>query len=205
MIKYKNCNNDNWVTAKVLSRAGKVGKPGKYPHWWNIEVNNEKFSTNLRSVDSLTILPENYDHVTLVSSPEETQAKNQELDEWKNRSVYTKVKNEGQSAISLRWVIRTKSTDGRSCLKARLCARGFEEEQDFRTDSPTCSREGVRVALTLIASNSWKLNSIDVKTAFLQGNTIQREVFVKPPKEAETDCIWKLNKCVYGIADASRY
>ena len=26
-------------------------------------------------------------------------------------------------------------------IKAKLCARGFEEEQNFRTDSPTCFRE----------------------------------------------------------------
>ena len=50
----------------------------------------------------------------------------------------------------------------------------------------------------------WELNSIDIKTAFLQGEKIQREVFVRPPKEANVPGkIWKLNKCVYGLADAS--
>ena len=78
-------------------------------------------------------------------------------------------------------------------------------EQDFRIDSPTCTREGVRLALSIIASMSWKLNLIDVKTAFLQGSSLQREVLVKPPKEANADCLWKLNKCIYGLAYASRY
>ena len=63
----------------------------------------------------------------------------------------------------------------------------------------------MRVALTTIASHKWKLNSIDVKTAFLQGKNIERDVFVKPPKEAATSKLWKLNKCVYGLADGSRF
>ena len=89
--------------------------------------------------------------------------------------------------------------------KARLCARGFEELQDFRTDSPTCSREGIRSLLAIVAANSWTLNSLDVRTAFLQGKDLERSILVKPPKECNTDKLWKLNKCVYGLADASRY
>ena len=44
-----------------------------------------------------------------------------------------------------------------------------------------------------------------VKTAFLQGKPIQRTAFVKPPKEAKTDKVWELKKCVCGLADPSRY
>ena len=34
--------------------------------------------------------------------------------------------------------------DGKSIIKARLVARGFEEDTvDLRTDSPTCSKEAV--------------------------------------------------------------
>ena len=55
-----------------------------------------------------------------------------------------------------------------------------------------------------IAANKWELNSIDIKRAFLQSNEIEREVFIRPPKEACTDKIWCLKKCVYGLADAPR-
>ena len=67
-------------------------------------------------------------------------AKLAELEEWKTCNVYTEVENQGQNSISLRWVMKTKVTDDKTHMKARLCARGFEEEQEFRTDSPTCSR-----------------------------------------------------------------
>ena len=45
---------------------------------------------------------------------------------------------------------------------------------------------------------------MDIKTAFLQGADINREIFVKPPPEANcVGLIWKLRKCVYGLSDAS--
>ena len=91
--------------------------------------------------------------------------------------------------------------------KARLCAQGFEEEQNFRTNSPTCSKEGIQTMFSSASSHTkkWQIHSIDVKTAFLQENELEQNVLVRPPKEAQTDKIWKLHKCIYGLADASRY
>ena len=84
--------------------------------------------------------------------------------------------------------MKSKTINGKPGFKAHLCARGFEEEQNFRTGSLTCSTEGLRITL-LTASNKWKINYTDVKATFLQGNDLEREreVFVKPPKEAQTD------------------
>ena len=48
------------------------------------------------------------------------------------------------------------------------------------------------------------MNSIDIKTVFLQGKERERTVYVKPPKEARTDKLWLLRKCVYSLADAPR-
>ena len=70
-------------------------------------------------------------------------------------------------------------------------------------DSPTSSR-GVRISLACIATHRWTVNIIDIKTAFLQGKTIERTIHVRPPKEATTSKIWKLRKAVYGLADANR-
>ena len=107
--------------------------------------------------------------------------------------------------ISLRWVLKENVATGEKLVKAILCARGFEEEQHFRTDSPTCCKEGLHLTCCIISSNKWPLNSLDVKTAFLQGKLIERTVYVRPPKEAQTNKVWKLRKCVYGLTDASWY
>ena len=85
-----------------------------------------------------------------------------------------------------------------------MCVRGFEEEQCFPFDSPTCCK-GLRLACCVISSNKWLINLLDVKTVFLQGKPIERTVFVRPPKEAKTDKVWELKKLVYGLADASSY
>ena len=128
------------------------------------------------------------------------QTKLTELDQWKVRNVCDEVDDRGKACISLRWVMKSKVIDNKPGVKARFCAYGFEEEQNYQTDSPTCSREGLRYALSLTASNKWPIISIDVKTTFLQGKNLERK-----PKEAHTNKIWKLNKSVYGLADASQY
>ena len=53
--------------------------------------------------------------------------------------MYEEVDNLGQNFISVRWVITPKLIDGKWISKARLVARGFEEDSSkFRSDSPTC-------------------------------------------------------------------
>ena len=38
--------------------------------------------------------------------------------------------------------------------------------------------------MAVIAQKGWVINSMDIKTAFLQGNCLEREIFIQPPKEA---------------------
>ena len=66
-------------------------------------------------------------------------------------------------------------------------------------------KETMRLVLFVASSMDWKINSIDIKAAFLQGKPIDRELFLKPPKEAFADRkVWRLKKAVYGLSDASR-
>ena len=48
------------------------------------------------------------------------------------------------------------------------------------------TKEKTSIRIAVIAANSWTMSSLDIKTAFLQGKFIETEVFVKPPKEAES-------------------
>ena len=90
-------------------------------------------------------------------------------------------------------------------MKAHLCAKGFQEIQDFHTDSPTCSHESIWLALAVIASMQWTLCSVDIQAAFLQGTSIGCTVFIKPPPEANTNKIWQLKKCICRLADARHH
>ena len=83
-------------------------------------------------------------------------------------------------------------------------AKGFQEDNDQRTDSPTLSKTSMRCIFAIAAANGWKVRSVDMKSAFLQGRTLQREIFLKPPLEFGPGILWKLNKAIYGLNDASR-
>lgn len=92
--------------------------------------------------------------------------------------------------------------------KARLVARGFEDTdvRNQKTGSPTYSKECIRIALAIIMiCKEWEYKVLGVKTAFLQGNKLKRDIYLKPPKETETQDMWKLSKAVYGLNEPSRY
>ena len=92
-----------------------------------------------------------------------------------------------------------KETNDPQIPKARLVVKGSGElrKDEILKDSPTCSKENLRVVFSGIAA-------LNIKAAFLQGENIDRELYVLPPKEANKDKIWLLKKCTYGLLDVSR-
>ena len=82
------------------------------------------------------------------------EAKIRELQNWKDHDVFTEIADDGQKRITVRWVISEKSIDGNNSIKARLVARGFKESEDssIRRDSPTCTKESLRLTLVTAAS-----------------------------------------------------
>ena len=51
----------------------------------------------------------------------------------------------------------------------------------------------------------WKIHSIGMKAAFLQGRPIDRKVYLLPPVEAKVgNIMWELKTCIYSLGDASR-
>ena len=139
-----------------------------------------------------------------VESSKFHEAKLAELLSWKENHVYNEVEYRNQSTMSVRWILTFNNTESGIISKARLVARGFEEEnENIIKESPTCSRDTLHILTAITAQRPWKLCTIDIKTAFLQGEKIERDIYLVPPKEANTDKVWKLRKCVYGLSDAS--
>ena len=65
----------------------------------------------------------------------------------------------------------------------------------------------MRVMLAIASSRRWKVKTTDIKSAFLQGRRMERDVYLVPPKEANVSKgkLWKLRHCLYGLNDAARH
>ena len=111
------------------------------------------------------------------------------------------------------WVLTIKTDkDGQfKKFKARWVCRGFQDAKkwDLQTDSPTADRYGFRVASQHAASMYWDLLHIDLKTAFLQGETYdleRRVIHVQLPSDIGLPpyLVGLCTRSVYGLADAPR-
>merc|ERR1711867_97680 len=139
--------------------------------------------------------------------PDIVEAKNKEIENLKLYETFEEVKDEGQETIGSRWVVTEKQQhDGqKQDYKARLVAKGFQELDQPQSDSPTAAKESFKLIMALSANYNFKIVSIDIRAAFLQVKTLDREVYVKPPQDQEKEgIIWKLLKPLYGLDDASR-
>jgi Reverse transcriptase (RNA-dependent DNA polymerase) len=114
----------------------------------------------------------------------------------------------GANLISTRWVLTIKTKEGGTRRhKARLVARGFEDKERHHVtrDSPTASASSQRLILQALVERQWRPTSWDFETAFLQGNLIQRDIYlVPPPGCADVGMYWKLCKPVYGLVSAPK-
>ena len=213
-VKFKTKENGGWQKANILSKGGKSG--GKNEFYLNIKVQGEDKPKGVFWNRYVDIWKEDTDEefIVLFSNendelkPQVLEAKEHEISNWERNKVFVKVKDTGQKAISSRWVITEKQIPGSTEFKtkARIVCRGYEEDSSsFRTDSPTCTKESLRITLTSIVANKWECKSLDVRAAFLQGFAIDRTVYMKPPSDIrETGVLWKLQRCPYGLNDAPR-
>merc|ERR1712115_174233 len=139
--------------------------------------------------------------------PEKVEAKNRDIENLKLYETYEEVKDEGQETIGSRWVVtEIQQHDGqKQDYKARLVAKGFQELDQPQSDSQTAAKESFKLLMALSANYNFKIVSMDIRAAFLQAKTLDREVFVRPPKDIEKEgVIWKLLKPLYSLDDASR-
>ena len=221
-VSYIDQNTREKCVVSVLGRAGKA--TGKNKYWYNVRylqpdthVGSE-LSIDLSKVENIEILNtdlrenhntqnEDNEEIMIINNISMHDAKLAELESWRENNVFKEVPDNGQKCISTRWVCSVKTTtQGELKHKARLVARGFEEipNNEISTDSPTCASESLRLVLAIFAQNNWIPHSMDIKTAFLQGQNIERDIFIRPPKEAKcSGIVWHLQKCVYGLNDAS--
>ena len=205
-----------WWPGTVVRRTSKATSR-KYPNHWlvkgvegrQMEINFDHIEWRKRNEEAevfVTVVP-----VEMHGRKEVKEAKNKELDLLIRFQVYDEVKTEDAKdgeVVSSVWVVTEKEVKEQRITKARLCARGYEETSDFRRDSPTASKVGLRILFSMAANEGWTVEGLDAKSAFLQGDSIDRVVYVKPPKEFQSKLgggtVWRLRKCLYGLGDAPR-
>ncbi|CAI5474127.1 unnamed protein product [Closterium sp. Yama58-4] len=128
-----------------------------------------------------------------------------------NRSFLDVPRPSKHNVVKGRWLFRVKLLPGEAPVyKARYVAKGFTQTYGsdfFETYSPTATPPVIRVFLDFVGRRGMLLHSMDVTTAFLQGD-LHELIFLERPKgfHAPHDpaTVWKLLRPVYGLKQAPR-
>ncbi|CAI7873947.1 unnamed protein product [Closterium sp. NIES-53] len=115
----------------------------------------------------------------------------------------------GRKALDCTWVLRVK-TDAEGKLerrKTRLVIKGFQQRRegtDFQEVFASVAKAPtLRVLLAAAAVCGWKVEQMDVKTAFLYG-VVDEEIYMKQPEGYDdgSRLVCRLNKAIYGLKQA---
>lgn len=191
---------------RILGLAGKRSSK-KWSDSYNVQDvdTGDRKLIDLREYENIQIIPEEEEILLGFEDDEVLAAKMKELKSWKDNEVYEEEPDEDQRTMSIRWIVTEKREEGKRICKARLVARGFEEKnKEMKTDAPTCSPEILKLCLSVMMMKNWECQTIDIKTAYLQGDVIDRDLYIRPPVETGSKGIWKLKKTIYGLKDAAK-
>jgi len=112
----------------------------------------------------------------------------------------------GRKAVGSHWVFRIKrNTDGSiERYKARLVAKGYSQcpSLDYtEMFAPTTKFAALRAILAIAAIEDLELESLDISSAFLNGD-LDSEVYLQQPEgfhQGDSDRVWRLLKSLYGL------
>ena len=152
-----------------------------------------------------------HSHMEAMKSPERakwSKSEKSEIDSLMENKTWILVpRPKDRKVVKNRWVYAIKH-DGR--YKARLVAKGFTQVwgQDYHeTFSPVARFESVRYMFAHAALEDWEIESMDVKTAFLNGD-LDEEIYMEQPEgwvvPGKEDHVCLLKKAIYGLKQASR-
>ncbi|WVZ51771.1 hypothetical protein U9M48_002882, partial [Paspalum notatum var. saurae] len=145
-------------------------------------VNSLTFFSHSANVGSFE--PRDVSHA--LSDPNWVNAMHEELENFERNHVWDLVEPPPNGRpIGTKWVFKNKHGENGMVVrnKARLVARGFCQKEgiDYEETFARVARlEAIRILLAFAASKGFKLQQMDVKSAFLNG-FIEEEVYVRQP------------------------
>jgi hypothetical protein len=109
----------------------------------------------------------------------------EELNNFKRNEVWSLVPHPKQNVVGTKWVFRNKQDEHRVVTrnKARLVAKGYVQVAglDFEETFALVARlESIRILLAYAAHHSFRLFQMDVKSAFLNGQSRRRYTWNNP-------------------------
>ncbi|KAL0441988.1 UNVERIFIED_CONTAM: Retrovirus-related Pol polyprotein from transposon TNT 1-94 [Sesamum radiatum] len=92
-------------------------------------------------------------------------------------------KPKNTSIVDSKWIFKLKNENDSLRYKARLVAKGFTQKEGIDNTeifSPVVKYTTVRIILALTAHFDWELKQMDVKTAFLHGDSDENIYMAQP-------------------------
>lgn len=118
--------------------------------------------------------------------------------------------------ITCKWVYKVKiRSDGTlECYKARIVARGFQQEygRDYdKTFAPVAHMTTVQTLLAVASVRQWPISPLDVKNASVRqwpisSSELREEVYMRPPPgyTIPDGMVCRLRRSLYGLKQAPR-
>eukprot|EP00971_Amphidinium_carterae_P009693 191155-Amphidinium_carterae.4 len=201
--------------------------PEQVQHYF--EQQNSHNTAHLNSKDSeLPRVAEVTAEAKVIYKGEVENGMDTELQAFMKHGVFARTWLPARNVIDARWVLKWKwqakpgQPPERFC-RARLCLRGFKDTQKEELDkyANTAGRISQRIICSMASLFKWQLVSIDISTAFLQGNEYtdpSRVLHLRADKDLadqlrkypgyadfdeNTECL-RLLKSAYGLCDAPK-
>jgi hypothetical protein len=112
--------------------------------------------------------------------------------------------------ITCKWVYKVKIRSDGSLerYKARLVARGFQQEHDRDYDetfAPVAHMTTIRTLLVVASVRGWSISQLDVKNIFLNGE-LREDIYMRSPPgySVPEGMVYQLCRSLYGLKQAPR-
>src|SRR3954468_23068268 len=149
-----------------------------------------------------------------LEDPDWVVAMHEELNNFERNKVWKLVEKpkDCRNVIGTKWIFKNKQDENGIVVrnKARLVAQGFSQVEGIdlgETYALVARLESIRILLAYAAHHNFKLQQMDVKSAFLNG-PLHELVYVKQPPGFEDpkfpNHVYKLDKALYGLKQAPR-